>query len=408
MTILTNPVLIFVLYFSIPTATFAQAKPAVELEGAIAKEQVRGDLKAAIAAYQKIAAESSAPRAVRAKALLHLAGCYEKLGQQESRKVYERIVRNFGDQPAAAQARARLAALEQAGQTTGRAALTLRRIEMSVRNVGPEDTDGSRAVYLNDETRELIYGDLTGYKRKVIFKAKPGDLPGWAPSRDFSKVFLSFDMTANKHCAVIKTDGTGYRELPNVSAGNGCRTWSWDGLYILLCLDSINGVGGRLFKVSIADGKEYELVSLKAGSVTRAAFSPDGRYIAYELSMSSPVISRIFVVHADGREVQQVYEEHLTSGSPGYVEPFRLLDWSADGRFLAIASQRAGIGLLQLLPIREGRSTGSPIFVRYGDFEEGRTWMSGGGRMIVTLSKQPEYELWSLENFVPPAAEKKE
>ena len=42
------------------------------------KEQVDGDIKTAIAAYQKIAADKSAPREVRAKALLHLAGCYEK------------------------------------------------------------------------------------------------------------------------------------------------------------------------------------------------------------------------------------------------------------------------------------------------------------------------------------------
>ncbi len=88
----------------------AQTKPAIELEGAIAKEQVDGDLKAAIASYQKISSDPSAPRDVRAKALLHLAGCYEKLGQQ-AKKVYEQIVRDFADQPAAAaQARARLAA----------------------------------------------------------------------------------------------------------------------------------------------------------------------------------------------------------------------------------------------------------------------------------------------------------
>ena len=387
----------------------AQTKPAVELEGAIANEQVSGDLKAAIAAYQKIAADNSAPREVRAKALLRLAGCFEKLGEQQSLKIYRQIVRDFGDQPAAVQARMRLAASWQNNQILGRPSLTLRKIEMSIRNVGPEDTDGSTAVYLNDETGELIYGDLTGYQRKVIFKAKPGDLPGWAPSRDFSKVFLSFDMTPNRHCAVIKTDGTGYRELPNVSARDGCRTWSWDGLYILLCRDSMNGAGGRLSKVSIADGKEYELVNVKAGSVTHAAFSPDGRYIAYELSLNSPVVtSRIFLLHANGGEAQQVYEEHSTGGSTADPEAFRLLDWSADGRFLVIAGQRAGIGLLQLLSMREGRSTGAPIFVRYGDFEEGRSWAGSRGKMIVTLSKQPDYALWSLENFLPAAMRKNE
>jgi hypothetical protein len=95
----------------VPVA-FAQTRRAVELEGAIAKEQVDGDLKTAIAIYQKIAGESSAPRNVSAKALLHLARCYEKLGQQ-AQTVYRQIVRDFRDQPEAAQARARLAALKQ-------------------------------------------------------------------------------------------------------------------------------------------------------------------------------------------------------------------------------------------------------------------------------------------------------
>ena len=94
-----------------------QNKPAVELEAAIAKEQVNGDLKTATAAYQKIAANNSAPRDVRAKALLHLAGCYEKLGQQ-AQSVYQEIVRDYGDQPAAKPAGAKLAALRKVNQAT--------------------------------------------------------------------------------------------------------------------------------------------------------------------------------------------------------------------------------------------------------------------------------------------------
>ena len=90
---------------------FSQNKPAVELEGAIAKEQVDGDIKAAIASYQKISADTAAPRDVRAKALLRLASSHEKLGQP-SLQVYQQIVRDFSDQTGpSTQARARLAAL---------------------------------------------------------------------------------------------------------------------------------------------------------------------------------------------------------------------------------------------------------------------------------------------------------
>jgi hypothetical protein len=48
----------------------------------------------------------SASRDVRAKALLQLAGCDEKLGKQ-AKQLYEQIVREYSDQPAASQARTR-------------------------------------------------------------------------------------------------------------------------------------------------------------------------------------------------------------------------------------------------------------------------------------------------------------
>ncbi len=92
------------------TVAHGQMRPGGELEGAIVKEQSDGDLKGAIDAYQRIAANVAASRDVRARALLQLAGCYERLGQR-AQKVYEQIVRDFADQSAATQARARLAGL---------------------------------------------------------------------------------------------------------------------------------------------------------------------------------------------------------------------------------------------------------------------------------------------------------
>src|ERR1700692_1218337 len=91
-------------------------QPSIEagvlLEAGIEKQDVDGDLKSAMDIYQRVFADGSAPRDVRARALLRLAGCDEKLGRQ-ARQIYEQIVRDFGDQPAAVQARKRLALLTQ-------------------------------------------------------------------------------------------------------------------------------------------------------------------------------------------------------------------------------------------------------------------------------------------------------
>jgi hypothetical protein len=61
-----------------------------------------------------------------------------------------------------------------------------------------------------------------------------------------------------------------------------------------------------------------------------------------------------------------------------WQQSLRLLDWTADGRYLAIASERTGKGGLHLLPIRDGKSAGAPVFLRYGDFESGVTTAAGG------------------------------
>jgi lipopolysaccharide biosynthesis regulator YciM len=84
----------------------------LQFREALHKQQVQGDLPAAIKLYQNIAASKTADRAVKARALLQLAECYEKLGQQ-SERVYQQIVRDFADQPAASQARAKLAFISQ-------------------------------------------------------------------------------------------------------------------------------------------------------------------------------------------------------------------------------------------------------------------------------------------------------
>src|SRR6266446_2076279 len=98
------------------TASFAIAQKddqaEVLMQAAHEKQLVEGQLEQAIQLYKRIVQEHAGNRTVAAKALLEMGQCYEKLGNTEARKAYERLVRDYGDQSeAAAQARARLAAL---------------------------------------------------------------------------------------------------------------------------------------------------------------------------------------------------------------------------------------------------------------------------------------------------------
>ncbi len=77
---------------------FVQAQSSREAEAALKaaqhQEEVLGDLAGAIEAYKKLA--ESGDRAVAAQALLRLAGCYQKLGNDEAAKIYQRVVTSGG------------------------------------------------------------------------------------------------------------------------------------------------------------------------------------------------------------------------------------------------------------------------------------------------------------------------
>ena len=98
----------------------------VLLGAALHQEEVEGNLEAAIETYKKILADFPDNRPMAARALLQMGQCYEKLGKDEARKAYERLVRDYADQSEQVKlARTRLAALTGPSPTT----LTARRLE---------------------------------------------------------------------------------------------------------------------------------------------------------------------------------------------------------------------------------------------------------------------------------------
>src|SRR5262249_43908893 len=120
---------------------------------ALRKQQVDGDLPAAIKLYQDIVASKTADHATKARALLQLAICYETQGKQ-AQAVYEQIIKEYGDQPAAGEAKAKLAALRTPAAPPS--TRTLRKIEFGPGITGPVlATDGQHAVYADTETRTV-------------------------------------------------------------------------------------------------------------------------------------------------------------------------------------------------------------------------------------------------------------
>ncbi|HKA02615.1 MAG TPA: tetratricopeptide repeat protein [Candidatus Solibacter sp.] len=104
-----NPIKLAVA-FLLAAAVSAQNSADRQLEAAIHREMVLGDLKGAIEDYRAIVDQSDAPRHIAAGALLHMGECYEKLGQRrQAHEAYSRVVREFeSESSVAAEARARI------------------------------------------------------------------------------------------------------------------------------------------------------------------------------------------------------------------------------------------------------------------------------------------------------------
>ena len=99
--------------FIFATASLAQS-PAQLFQQALLKENGEGDLTAAVALYEQIAADGAADRALRAQAQLHVGICWEKMGKSEASKAYEAVITRFPEQEeAAAAAKEKLRALKK-------------------------------------------------------------------------------------------------------------------------------------------------------------------------------------------------------------------------------------------------------------------------------------------------------
>jgi len=356
-------------------AAFAADTGAELFQKAVTQENAAGNLEEAIKLYQRVATEFASDRALAAKALVQEGRCYEKLGQDKAVKLYEQVARDFKDQrDPAAMASARLATLRHADQAQPPATMMQRKIELPST---ASFSDGRRLVYNDLATGVLMISDLDGKDKRVIFKPKEGRVWSFMPSRDLSMELMVLNRPdGSSTTAVIKADGTAYREVGGSPNFNLCSaTWSWDNRYVLMC-GAQPGVGRQLLRISAADGEARPLWATSNGDLR---YSPDGRFIAG--AQGGAKLGKIFVAPSQGGEQQ------LVSGNA------RLQDWTRDGRYLAVSMERSGTEALYLIPMKDGRPEGEPVFVRYGTFGNGLT-VAGGGLAYLTVPPNGLYKTW--------------
>ena len=315
-----------------------------------------------------------------------MAECFEKLGDTEARALYERVVREYADQPDAVNiARARV---NQATGATGEG----RACRLGARPRGgpvwhhfprwpiPDYVDWFDAV--NVVLRDLQTGmdrPLTPNVSSLQFGeagwsviSRTGDQVAydWSPSPEFG----------DNELRIAGLDGQGvpaFRRLLS-SSGDGFRPFDWspDGNWIALAIEREDR-SSQIGVVNTRSGDLRVLKSIDWRGVGKIVFSPDSRYIAYDLLEGEGVrTQRVLVMAIDGsRQVA------LTSDSGKN----HVMGWAADGRLL-FASDRSGTMALSAGPCG-GRQT-----CRSAD---GR---KGGNRIDVVLGLTRNGALYHVEN----------
>ena len=342
----------------------------LQFREALHKQQVQGDLRGAIKLYESIVASKTTDRALKAKALLQLALAYDTLGRQ-SQNLYQQIVHDFSDQPAATQAKAKLAALRPPAAVP---TATMRKVDFGIGVDNVVATDGQRAVYWDSSHTTLLIGDVAGKDKRTIYQTNRR--PMTIVSRDLSMVFFFFPGRQQEPASysVMRTDGTGYRELSLIENGHvvpvgleqGAVSWSWDNRYLVMVKPQVTltaaavNSGNRLLKISVADGQVVDLLPARSTPAIWAIFSPDGRFVAYSTGRFP---GPIYIVPSQGGAPTQIREDAV------------LMDWTRDG-YLMLGERRSGTILLSAVPIANGKPSAEHISLGSGP------WPAGGVDLI--------------------------
>jgi hypothetical protein len=257
------------------------------LRAAADKAAVDGDLNGAVKQYQAIVDQfGKTDRAAAATALVRMAECYQKLGDAQAQKIYERVVRDYSDQnEAAVLARARLGrGGESVARARGdRAVWTGSKVDL----FGRVSPDGRYVTYVD----WLLNGNLAVHDvaanidhlltpKKTWEDAEGGQASWSAISPDGKQIAYGWQST-DPDIRIAALDPTATpepRRVVKFSANDvrfvGVRDWSPDGKSLAIGLSRKDGTS-QIGIAAVADGAFRVLKSTDWRGADRIMFSRD-------------------------------------------------------------------------------------------------------------------------------------
>ena len=336
---------------------------------ALSKERAEGQLDDAIQIYERIVKEFATDRPLAAKALLQIGRAYERLGKADAQAAYDRLLREYADQRAVAdEARARLAALVRpSGGRVGVVTSTLpgaRRFwegQAAGQFLGSPSPDGRYISFVDWTTLNLALWEIaTGAQRPLTNDgATAGGAPYWSRiSPDGTTVaFTFFSAGETGDLRLVRLDNPKAKALYRNDQIAYAQPFDWSpDSKRLLVVFAMPDRTNRIAIVSVADGSVRILKTLDWRQPLAMNFSPDGRWIVYDLPQQDSGPERdLFLLAADGTRESRLVDHPADD---------YLLGWAPDGKTVLFASDRTGAPGAWSLQVVDGKAIGSPRFVR--------------------------------------------
>jgi Tol biopolymer transport system component len=181
----------------------------------------------------------------------------------------------------------------------------------------------------------ILVMNSDGSQRSVLFRdpEKSAVAPVWSPRGDkiafgIGRYFQMIQGRAMADIAVMRSDGTGFKNLTNGTGNNGFPSWAPDGRRIVY-----RSSGGDKDGLFIIDTETGEVKALLTGPHhdNFPAWSPAGDWIAFTSYREGDY--DIYTVKPDGTDLKRLTH---TPGNDAHCS------WSPDGKWIAFSSERQG------------------------------------------------------------------
>ena len=329
----------------------------------LVKEEGEGSLQEAIDLYSRVADDPSAERSIRARALLHVGICYEKLGETNAEAAYRKLIKDFSDQKDVATiGRRKLANLESEKQVSTNAGIIVKEIA-SGEDFYAISPCGRYLTYIDWNAIELKVMDLKTGESWFITDSGTWEPPMQFPdnsvwSPDGQEIAYCWYRGDSTEIHIANLEGSTDRLLVrgiNIPWPVG---WSEDGQYLLAIKSAREDCEpcdqeGEMVLISTRDGSVSVVPTEEILFIAcHMSLSPDGRFIAADIKQDPEGENTDIVITAVDGSLEMPAVSNTAND--------RNVIWSPDGKKILFLSNYLGSTDLWALNVENGMPRGEP------------------------------------------------